>query len=385
MESEKTQNDDSPLVLVIGISDCASSWICYYACKSGYRVRGTVNNLKLHENDLNALTKFCSGFKHELEIVVADLLHEDGWDDAVRDATYILHSECYNPGLNSNILDKVILTNHAISSILNVLQAISRMIILPKRVVMISSAAAMAYGYFSDQIVTDVSWTDLNNKKYHVPPFIEAITAAEKFAWDFIDKLPEDRRFEFVSINPSRLIGPLVPGMKNEPSDVLSKLLSGQLPGLVDLTLDFTYIDDLVKATFLAMLKPNINHKRFLLFNGNHINFREVSRIVVNEFSSFGYRPTTMNISNFFASMIPIFNPIIKSDILLIGDKRNYDNYLNTNVYKLLNLTLKNNINEMIVECCYSFIANGIVPDLTKDKSIIANYKPHDIEILELE
>lgn len=33
-------------------------------------------------------------------------------------------------------------------------------------------------------------------------------TLQERFAWDFVKKLPESERFELVALNPSLLVGP---------------------------------------------------------------------------------------------------------------------------------------------------------------------------------
>ena len=35
-------------------------------------------------------------------------------------------------------------------------------------------------------------------------------TLAEKAAWDFVDKLPEDEKIEIVTINPSFILGPVL-------------------------------------------------------------------------------------------------------------------------------------------------------------------------------
>lgn len=45
---------------------------------------------------------------------------------------------------------------------------------------------------------TDVDWSDLTACQ----PYDKSKTLAEKAAWDFVANLPQDKKFELVTINP---------------------------------------------------------------------------------------------------------------------------------------------------------------------------------------
>ena len=70
-----------------------------------------------------------------------------------------------------------------------------------KRIVITSSAAAVYKG--SDAKKTTFNrddWTDVKAKG--VTAYEKSKTLAEKAAWDFVANLPEDQKFEVVTINP---------------------------------------------------------------------------------------------------------------------------------------------------------------------------------------
>lgn len=55
---------------------------------------------------------------------------------------------------------------------------------------------------------------------------------AEKAAWDFIEKLPEDEKFELVTINPSLILGPTFVTADFTSGVIIEKIMSGKLPGV---------------------------------------------------------------------------------------------------------------------------------------------------------
>ena len=55
---------------------------------------------------------------------------------------------------------------------------------------------------------------------------------AEKAAWEFVEKLPADEKFELVCINPGLVMGPNLNKCNFSSGDIISQLLLGKLPGL---------------------------------------------------------------------------------------------------------------------------------------------------------
>jgi nucleoside-diphosphate-sugar epimerase len=70
-----------------------------------------------------------------------------------------------------------------------------------KRVVITSSIAAVIYKRKENEkeIYDEEDWSDIDA----CPPYEKSKLLAEKAAWDFIDSLPVEERFELVVLNPS--------------------------------------------------------------------------------------------------------------------------------------------------------------------------------------
>lgn len=60
-------------------------------------------------------------------------------------------------------------------------------------------------------------------------PYGTGKVLAEKAAWDFVSKLPENERFELVVLNPSNIIGPSYATENFASSNILKGIMSGSL------------------------------------------------------------------------------------------------------------------------------------------------------------
>ena len=141
---------ESPLVLVTGASGFIASWVAFAALKQGYRVRGTVRSLK-DNMKVGYLEQLCPDSKYKIELCETDLNKPDGWDAAVKGATFIFHVA--SPFPINEPRDKNELIKPAVEGTLHVLRAASRLEIPPKRVIITSSTASIAYGMFPALLV----------------------------------------------------------------------------------------------------------------------------------------------------------------------------------------------------------------------------------------
>lgn len=74
-----------------------------------------------------------------------------------------------------------------------------------KRVVVTSSIVAISENGAEGQTVfTESDWTNAQTAE----PYAKSKTLAEKAAWEFIEKLPSDEKFELATINPGFVLGP---------------------------------------------------------------------------------------------------------------------------------------------------------------------------------
>ena len=218
------ENSQSPLVLVTGVSGFIASWVAHGALKLGYRVRGTVRSLK-NEDKVKHLRDLYPGSKYKIELVEADLLNEECWDAAVLGCDYILHVA--SPFVIDEPKDPNELILPAINGTLNVLKAASKLEKPPKRVVVTSSTASIAYGTDSrNHVYTDSDWTVHDSKEFPISAYTKSKVLAERAAWDFVEKLPAEKRFELATINPSLVQGPMLSGSQCSSAEIVKQVSS---------------------------------------------------------------------------------------------------------------------------------------------------------------
>ncbi|VDK19885.1 unnamed protein product [Anisakis simplex] len=146
--------------------------------KEHYTVRGTVrdvNNLK----KVNPL-KELENAAELLELVETDLNDDKGWNDAVKDCTYILHVASPFPTVGDESLIKT-----AVEGTLRVLRAAAQQATV-KKVVLTSSIAAIHEGHDDmNRVFTEEDWTNLDSESLMYYP--KSKTLAEQAAWDFVN------------------------------------------------------------------------------------------------------------------------------------------------------------------------------------------------------
>mmetsp|Transcript_23446 Transcript_23446/g.39223 ORF Transcript_23446/g.39223 Transcript_23446/m.39223 type:complete len:239 (-) Transcript_23446:91-807(-) len=213
---------EAPLVLVTGVSGFIASWVAHGALKLGYRVRGTVRSLS-NENKVKHLRDLYPGSKYSIELVEADLMNSESWTKAVEGCDYILHVASPFPLDEPKDPQEVI--QPAVEGTLNVLKAASELAKPPKRVIVTSSFYAIGYGVDPrNKVFTDADWTNPENKAYPINSYGKSKVFAERAAWDFVEKLPADKKFELATVNPGLVQGPMLSGSSCSSAEIVTQV-----------------------------------------------------------------------------------------------------------------------------------------------------------------
>ena len=165
-------------VLVTGGSGFLGSWTLLQLLAAGHAVATTVRDLG-REPDVRAmLSSGGAPLDSRIQYHKANLLTDDGWDDAVKDCEYVLHVASPFGGSESESE----LIRAAEGGALRVLRAARDAGV--RRVVLTSSFAAVGYGHPPRAApFTEEDWT--NVKQPDVAPYIKSKALAERAAWDF--------------------------------------------------------------------------------------------------------------------------------------------------------------------------------------------------------
>ncbi len=187
-------------ILVTGGSGFVGIHTILQLLQKGFHVHTTIRSLAKKDDIINALK---SGIEDvtRLRFFEADLTHDAGWDEAMKDVSYVLHVASPFPAQDP--IDENELIIPARDGALRVLKAAQNAGV--KRVVLTSSFAAVGYSINpKDHVFTEEDWTDVH---VPLPAYIKSKTVAEKAAWDFIENNGSD--LELTVINPVGIFGPV--------------------------------------------------------------------------------------------------------------------------------------------------------------------------------
>lgn len=363
---------EAPLVLVTGVSGYIAAWVAAALLRLGYRVRGTVRSLKKKTAHLADLAP---GSRYKLELVEAELLEVGGWAAAVAGCTYVMHVA--SPFLLGTPKDpEAELIRPAVEGTLNVLRAAADATPQPRRVVVTSSMASVGMGYTAlpEGGFTEAHWTDPASKHASVTAYAASKTRAERAAWDFVAGLPEGRRFELATVNPSTVMGPLLGGVQCASGDIIKMFLGREMPALPAMSLPYVDIRDVTRAHVLAMTTPAAAGHRFLLGTSS-LTMPQLGALLAAEFNPKGWSVPTGTVPTWLLRVASIFSA--QAATACVGMAMPPLLSAGTEVATILGMTHLHTdpatTTANFIEMAYSLIKFGQTPDRSKDKSAAAH------------
>src|SRR4029077_9635636 len=203
-------------------------WCVAELLRRGHSVRTTVRDGS-REGEVRSRVRELAGqpagdeADTRLSFVIADLHHDNGWEQAVEGCEHVLHVASPFPLVQPKDPDELIVP--ARDGTLRVLRA--ALAAGASRVVVTSSVAAVGgSSKGSGRPLDESDWTDLDDPR--VSASARSKTIAERAAWDLAAELGETERL--ATVNPGAILGP-VSGPDRSPSlQVIQRLLNG-MPG----------------------------------------------------------------------------------------------------------------------------------------------------------
>ncbi|XVU29331.1 NAD-dependent epimerase/dehydratase family protein [Actinoplanes sp. CA-054009] len=245
----------SDLVLVTGGSGFLGSHVIQHARAAGYRVRTTVRSRPVEG----------------VESVRADLLSDDGWDEAVAGAAYVLHVASPFPATPPEDENDLIVP--AREGTLRVLRAARASGV--RRVVLTSSFGAVGYGHGdTGRVFTEDDWTDVEGPG--VQPYVKSKTLAERAAWDFA--APGGP--ELTVLNPTGIFGPVLGPSWSSSIDLVAAMLNGTMSQVPDVTVTPVDVRDLADLHLLALTHPAAAGERYIACGPDEITLPAVAALL---------------------------------------------------------------------------------------------------------
>ena len=103
-------------------------------------------------------------------------------------------------------------------------------------------------------------------------------------------------------------------------------MLSGEMSGVIDITVGIVDVRDVTQAHIIAMEKPECNGKHYLLVSENNVPFLTFTQVINKEFGTQGCKAGTLSLlhgsvfSKFNADMSLIY-PCIGKRIAYVNDR----------------------------------------------------------------
>jgi nucleoside-diphosphate-sugar epimerase len=186
-------------ILVTGGSGYLATHLIATLLRNGQPVRATVRSLE-REPELRAAIRRGAGDDSGLQLVVADLVADDGWAAAADGCDEVHHVASPIPyGQPDNPDDLIVPAREGTLRVLRAaLDAGAR------RVVLTSSFAAIGYSPKAVRDYTEEDWTDPDTPG--LAPYPRSKAVAERAAWDLMEN--DGRDTELVVVNPTFILGP---------------------------------------------------------------------------------------------------------------------------------------------------------------------------------
>ncbi|CAK8576942.1 unnamed protein product [Lathyrus sativus] len=263
---------DGKVVCVTGASGYIASWIVKFLLQRGYTVRATVRDIS-NPNKVDHLLKL-DGAKERLQLFKADLLEEGSFDSVIHGCHGVFHTASPVHLVLDND-PQTELVDPAVKGSMNVLNSCAKSPSL-KRVVLTSSFASVAYNGRprTPEVEVDETWfSNADFLREEKMWYSYAKTSAEEAATKFLT----ENNIDYVVMNPSVTIGPLLQPELNQSSAFIFDLINGSKT-FINAAFGWISVKDVANAHILAYEDSSASGRYCLV--ERVIHFSELTKIL---------------------------------------------------------------------------------------------------------
>lgn len=300
-------------VLVTGGSGYLGGWCLVELLRAGYRVRTTVRDLSRESQVRSAIAPQVPDAA-DLTVLAADLLEDNGWEQAVEGCDYVLHVASPFPPAQPKDPDELIVP--AREGTLRVLRAALDAGV--GRVVVTSSVAAVGGGAKSSKPLDEHDWTDLAHDG--LSPYVRSKTIAERAAWQLVTDAGQSERLAV--INPGAILGPVLSPDRSFSLELIERLLKG-MPGVPRIGFSIVDVRDVADLHLKAMLAPEAGGERFVAV----ADFRwmsEVAEVLRTRLGDAAAKVPKRGVPDLLVKAMGLFDPAVRSITAQLGKKSLY-------------------------------------------------------------
>ncbi|OQW71265.1 MAG: epimerase [Proteobacteria bacterium ST_bin13] len=297
-------------VLVTGGSGYIGGFVIRQLVAEGWTVNTTIRSLAREAE----VRKVLAVPADKLNFFAADLLSDAGWAEAVAGCSHVVHVASPLPnGAVKHEDDLIVPAREGALRALRFAKAAG-----VKRVVMTSSVAAIAYGHGKKiGTYTEAMWTDVNGPQVHA--YAKSKTIAERAARDWI--AAEGGAMEYVSVNPAAVLGPVLSADFSSSVQIITRLLSGSLPGLPNFGFGVVDVRDVADLHVRALTAEGIDGERFIA-SGPFMMMKDVAAVLRDRLGNEARKVPTRGLPDFLLQLSALFDPTIRMVTGELGKQR---------------------------------------------------------------
>lgn len=287
-------------VFVSGGSGYIAGFLIRQLIAEGWQVNTTIRNLA-READVRGWLNVDNS---KLKFFAADLLSDDGWAEAMAGCSHAAHVASPLPANTPKHADELI--TPAREGALRALRFAKEAGI--KRFVMTSSVAAVAYGHGgAKHHFTEADWTNPDSPDAY--PYVQSKVIAERAARDWVAASGSD--MEFVTVNPSLVLGPLLAADFSTSLEAIKKLVEGSMPGLPRIGFSVVDVRDVADLHVRCLTAPNMAGERFIAA-GPFLWLSDVAAILKSGLGQQARKVPTRSLPNFLVKLFALLDPVVK-------------------------------------------------------------------------
>ena len=342
-------------VLVTGATGFIAQHCILQLLAAGYQVRGTARNVERGAAVAAILNPHLPPAARarqadDFEVVMAELLSDEGWDDAMKECRFVLHVASPLPWTIPR--DENELITPAREGALRVLRFAKQAGV--ERVVLTSSISAVAYGQDRDHVFDESDWSNVEDSR--LSAYDKSKTVAERAAWAYMDSAASDSTMDLVVINPGLVLGPLLSNEWSLSAELIIKMMNRAVPAIPDLRMVMVDVRDVAAAHLKAMTNTQASGQRFLCCTESH-PIRDVAVILSEHLRGQGFRIPTARLPSFLMPIFALWDKQVRMVLSEIGQPLEVDNSKMRHVLQIAPRDLR----EMTVSMADSLLRYGVV------------------------
>ena len=333
-------------VLVTGISGFIGSHVAKSLLNKGYDVRGTVRNKTKGERIQEALTHDIADTSR-VELIEADLGHDAGWADAVKDCRYIQHIASPFPLEAPD--DREALVAEARAGAQRVLE--HGFSAGTERIILTSSMVSMMgqKGRKKRMIITEQDWSDPEWKPLTAYPVSK--TRAELSAWAYAEA--QGLKNKLVTVCPGLVLGSDTYNNAGASLGLIKAMFDGEFPMVPKIAYPIIDIRDCASIHVKAMTSPNAGGRR-LMAASNTLWFSQIADVLIKEYPRASKLPKR-DLPNIIVKVMSLFDSRVKGILPDLGIFHEADSGYVTNITGVMPRPAK----EAIIAAARTMAING--------------------------